>query len=197
MKMLGWDLHRSSPNWSWNLSHQIQHIIGCHTKKNNKWVMSQLGSSSDLMDKWCNNECLKQATNYMAIIRIDFESSLLSFEVSIPRKYRFYYQSYEIDCLWDEQGIPLFSWIPMGFSWQWPYSQLMAVFMWFLGPFLPGVSRSVALGALHVENDPTRLGVGTWKSWEKSPKYIGWWWFSLSKKESCTPWGVILFEKVC
>lgn len=60
----------------------------------------------------------------MAIIRIDFESPLLSFEVSIPRKYRFYYQSYEIDSLWDEQGIPLFSWIPMGFSWQWPYSPI-------------------------------------------------------------------------
>ena len=85
-----------------------------------------------------------------------------------------------------------------------PYGIFMAMAIfpnWWLyscdswGPFLPGVSRSVALGALHVENDPTRLGVGTWKSWEKSPKYIGWWWFSLSKKESCTPWGSDSFRK--
>jgi hypothetical protein len=39
------------------------------------------------------------------------------------------------------------------------------------------------------------LGFGTWKSWEKSSKYIGWWWFSLSKKESCTPWGSDSFRK--
>lgn len=100
--------------------------------------MSQLGSSSDLLDKWCNNECLKQPTNYMAIILIDFESPLLS---PCPLKFP---SPENIDSITSlmrlilcgmNKGFPYFHGSLWDFHGNGHIPQLMAVFMWFLGPF--------------------------------------------------------------